>query len=163
MSAWFVGSYHVDALLSWGRQNGAIVPTTEMNEPQYDLSKARLDTMTLIGKGLLAENIRSLRSRYGDRHNEWMAGHEAEADAYVFTSLNEEFTPVTIIKACDCYDYQACETHDYRQTPAAAIIDAIRDHAIKAGGFEMFKETPDIPIPGWSDAPWGLKPMSKAA
>jgi hypothetical protein len=34
-----------------------------------------------------------------------------------------------IVKACDCYDYQACETNDYDQSEAAALVDRVREEA----------------------------------
>ena len=52
-------------------------------------------------------------------------------------------TPVEIIKLCDCYDYQSCETRDWETTEAFAICAALRAAAIDS-------------LPGYEDAPWGL-------
>jgi hypothetical protein len=50
---------------------------------------------------------------------------------------------VWIIKACDCYDYQACETDDYEQSIAHAIVSEIRAKAVHS-----FLE--------YEAAPWGI-------
>ncbi|MBO0715712.1 MAG: hypothetical protein J2P55_00045 [Rhizobiales bacterium] len=39
-----------------------------------------------------------------------------------------------VVKACDCFDYQACETTDYHATPAAAFVASVRNMAMEAGG-----------------------------
>lgn len=52
-------------------------------------------------------------------------------------------TAVEVLKACDCYDYQSCETDDYHETTAAKLVDRIRKSAIGK-------------LPGYEDAPWGI-------
>jgi len=39
-----------------------------------------------------------------------------------------------IVKCCDCYDYQACETADYKTTEAAKLVDKIREDSVFVGG-----------------------------
>lgn len=53
------------------------------------------------------------------------------------------FDPVQVIKACNCYDYQACEVDDYEATLAAHLVDAIRSEAIRH-------------LPGYEAAEWGV-------
>lgn len=48
-----------------------------------------------------------------------------------------------VLKACDCFDYQACEVADYRATPAAALVDEIRADWVSR-------------LPGWDAALWGI-------
>lgn len=84
---------------------------------------------------LIAENYRSVNHRYP---------HQAEPHKIQYKPMSTfSFTPVDILKACDCYDYQACETNDYRQTQAAKIIDRIRAMAISK-------------LPGYDKAPWRI-------
>jgi len=51
---------------------------------------------------------------------------------------------LTVLKACDGFDYQASETPDYETSLAAIVIRAIRKWAITR-------------LPGYSDAPgWSM-------
>jgi hypothetical protein len=87
---------------------------------------------------LYDENLRSLNARYKD----------SEPDApfaprsYVYNFGVQPLSAVEAIKACQCYDYQACETNDYEQTFARSLTKQIEDHAISR-------------LPGWDAAPWG--------
>jgi len=49
-------------------------------------------------------------------------------------------TPIAVLKGCECFDYQACETDDYRSSIACTIINAIRTRAI-------------LCLPDYDDAP----------
>jgi hypothetical protein len=53
-----------------------------------------------------------------------------------------------IHKACDCYDYQACENLDYDTTEASIIITLIREAAIRHGGTDKGKV--------YDFMPWGI-------
>lgn len=57
---------------------------------------------------------------------------EAE-EPYTFLNivLKRVYAPVEVIKACNCYNYQACETPDWKDTEAQAIVHALRERAIK--------------------------------
>lgn len=100
---------------------------------------------------LVYENLRSLRARYSDI-SEWEEcaqayGYErispyeliervyAEQDpahAKYYPALKDPLDVFLIraqvANACDCYDYQACETDDYRDTVAALIVQQVRDN-----------------------------------
>ena len=78
-----------------------------------------------FGRLLLEENLRSVRARYPDTAVEELAGpgpltFDAGPQG---VALHD---PLTILQACECFDYQACETRDYRSTWAAETIDRIR-------------------------------------
>lgn len=47
-----------------------------------------------------------------------------------------------IMRRLHCYDYQACETPDYPESWAAAVMRQIREAAI-------------LHLPGYDEAPWG--------
>jgi hypothetical protein len=132
MSAFIVSDYHIHALL-----NFAITRRENVHVYQHQILINRQTTtarLSEIGQILLNENYRSVNSRY--------TGNDT-APAYKFKRLIHSNTPVEILKACSCYDYQACETDDYNDTLAAHIIDAIRRAAINS-------------LPGYDAAPWGL-------
>jgi hypothetical protein len=80
---------------------------------------------------LLKENLRSLATRYPGRPflREW----KEEAMTYAFKPAKPgDMTQV--VKCCDSFDYQACETEDYNQTKAKAFVEKVRNHAIMFGG-----------------------------
>jgi hypothetical protein len=68
-----------------------------------------------------------------------------------FVPFDERPTPVSLLKGCDCFDYQACETGDYGSSIACAIIEAIRKRAI-------------LCLPEYDDAPgWDFTRKKHAA
>ena len=93
------------------------------------------DNLNEVGQKLVNENYRSVNCRY----DEDTKPHEFS----VVPLSMAELTPVQIIKLCDCYSYQSCETDDWKLTEAFAIYDALRGAAIAM-------------LPGYEDAPWGL-------
>lgn len=97
---------------------------------------------------LLQENLRSLAARYGEGTDQDCASDYAfeeisprdliarvysrrGASASLYPSVKKQITEERVIaqirKACECFEYQACETDDYKQTLAARLIDLIRD------------------------------------
>jgi hypothetical protein len=122
MSAFVVSDDHIDALLTFAAKDDS-------------------RTRDAIGTILLQENVRSVCHRYRDA---------------TITKVNYKFKPYSafaimpemkklawVLKLCDCFDYQACETADYDQSEAHGIIEDIRQQAINL-------------LPFYHDAPWGL-------
>jgi hypothetical protein len=130
MSAFVVPNDHIDALLTF-----AIAPYTYGNV-SYLVNGSRIEinrqNVSEIGRILLDENERSVCHRYNDKADDTAASYRFKA--WPFTPI-----AVSILKACDCFDYQACETDDYEQSVAHAIIDAIRKRAMRR-------------VPGYDDA-----------
>lgn len=113
-----------------------IVSDEEINAlaTAYYLTVDKRITEQEVAGILLAENFRSVNYRY--REDE-----EPPAIRFRVTGLN--ISPVQILKMCSHFDYQACETSDYRETRAAKIVDEIRYAAIER-------------LPGYGAASWGL-------
>ena len=131
MSAFVVSNKHITAILNSTspRYPGDSFYYYYQGEPRYVNGRKEE-----IGALLLAENIRSVNYYYN------------EQDTYEQFKLDlsvRPLTPVEIIKACDCYYYQACETPDWKDTEAYAIIDTIRERAINN-------------LPGYDEAPWEI-------
>lgn len=87
-----------------------------------------------IGQKLLDENYRSVNYRYDEQ--------EAPR-TYKPMPVLHQYKAVEILKLCNCYDYQACETPDYKTTEAHEIVDTLRGMAIRS-------------LPGYESAAWGL-------
>jgi hypothetical protein len=139
LSAYIVNHSHIDALLSYAIKHNVCYVVRETNA----LIEITARNASEIGRILLDENERSVRHRYADSDD--VPGTIGEEGAsYKFRNWPVLPEALIILKACDCFDYQACETDDYDTTLANRIITAIRKKAI-------------IYLPGWSDAPgWNL-------
>ena len=87
-----------------------------------------------IGQKLLEQNYRSVNSRYGK---------SIEAPVYKGI-LSRTRSPIEIIKACHCYNYQSCETDNWQYTEAYAISKAIEAAAVRR-------------IAGYEEANWEIK------
>ena len=147
MSAYIVDHDHIDALLSYGIQHEVryVVPDTGA------LVEINATSATEIGRILLDENERSVRHRYPGSDADDLPGTIGQdAAKYKFRRWPTSVDAMAILKACDGYDYQACETDDYGKSLANAIITAIRGYAIRR-------------LPGYSDSPgWHMHRPVKA-
>ena len=114
MSAFVVSHDHIDALAF---NSGAMTREGYFWKGEWH----KLTNWQEVGEILLAENVRSVNYRYSG---------QIEAEPYKFVYPSRRYTPVEIIRACDGYMYQACETPDWKQTQAYAIIHLIRERAI---------------------------------
>jgi hypothetical protein len=144
MSAFLVSHKHINTLLSWASRRHFGVHITLKDGSVLDFSnKTHLQQAAEI---LLTENILSIAARYPDTegHPERIPGPIAELGKEIrYRAYLDPVSPVTILKACDCYDYQACETDDYEYSSAHAIVDRIRHEAIHC-------------LPEYDKAPWGI-------
>jgi hypothetical protein len=147
VSAYIVDHDHIDALLSY-----AIAVQVRYVVPETD-SCVEVEThnATEIGRILLDENERSVRSRYPSCDVDELPGTTGQDSAsYKFRRWRMPGDALVILKACEGFDYQACETKDYEKSLAAVIIRAIRGFAIRR-------------LPGYSDAPgWHMHRPEKA-
>ena len=139
MSAYIVDHGHIDALLSFAIKHKVV----------YFAGNARVEVTdanaTEIGRILLDENERSVRYRYPDCEGDDLPGTIGEDSAsYTFRSWPRAMATLTVLKACDGFDYQACETENYKTSLAHTIVDTIRQYAI-------------VRLPGYDNAPgWSL-------
>lgn len=138
MSAYIVEPAHITTLVSfailhrvrvWHRGTSTEITTGNATE---------------IGAMLLDQNVRSVAARYEGRVEPEEKNAAAEYRFGGLVTAPRLTAAVTILKACACFDYQACETTDYRDTFAATVIEAIRKAAIQS-------------LPGYDAAPgWGI-------
>ena len=130
MSAYVVSDAHINALVAWA----------VAKQVSYYWNGRRRDIQgdeQRIASVLYAENVRSVNARY--RENETANGFR-----YVRKATDTKREPVAIIKACHCYSYQACETDDWQQSEAFAVVESINDMAQRN-------------LPGYDAAEWGIR------
>ena len=92
------------------------------------------DNAEEVGRILLAENVRSVTHRYGGRLDD---DEQNAAALYRFAYAGRPRSPVQLIKAVHCLDYQSCETEDWESSIAWRICQAILANATtKLPGYE---------------------------
>jgi hypothetical protein len=81
-----------------------------------------------VGAMLLAENRRSIDHRYDEE--EW-------EQPYLFKRLSGVPNPVSVLKALDGFEYQACEHPEWEKSEAFNFCQSLRKRAIsKLPGYE---------------------------
>ena len=123
MSAFVVPNIHIDAILSFARlaaRKLRRLPIDVIGPVSWDSP----EHLTHIGRVLQAENIRSVNYRYAS----------TDAGERPYTAFRVYPRPVSAmmaLKACDCLNYQSCETPDWQQTEACALLKLIRNEALQ--------------------------------
>jgi hypothetical protein len=131
MSAFMVPVEHIRAMLNAGlvtRYGPLSWQTRDLTgtDAWRELTPA---TATAVGAMLLAENRRSVDYRYSEDEIEEVYTH----------GPSRLRSPVVILKAIDCYEYQSCETTEWEQCEAHHFCQALRDLLIGQ-------------LPGYNDA-----------
>ncbi|UOF79200.1 hypothetical protein [Caudoviricetes sp.] len=145
MSAYVLSHAHINSLLNYCNHPRRTVylylHEGDVLKPDYH------EDMQRAAEILYAQNIASVNARYPDTitNPESTPGKTCEIGTpikYRFSCNN--YSAVQILKLCQCYDYQSCETgRDYPDTDAARIVDCIRTAAINA-------------LPGYEQADWSI-------
>ena len=99
----------------------------------HNISQNNLDK---VGQKLLDENYRSINHLYSHVR----IGVDTAPHQFILTSERQQ-SPVSLIKICNGYMYQACETDNWEQTEAYAIVNDLRERAIRN-------------LPGYEEAKW---------
>jgi len=132
MSAFIVSEKHINTLVGYG-SGGQNPVSVRLSDGDY-LNFNNSEHLARAAEILWRENHRSVNYRYDESN---------EPAPYAFKPGLYTRQPVDILKACDCYDYQACETPDYYETDAARIITALRKRATRN-------------LPGYDKAAWEI-------
>lgn len=102
------------------------------NNMRVDINRANASE---IGQKLLDENFRSVNYRYREKD---------KAERFEYRAVrSDDYSAVDVLKAINCLDYQSCETDDWDQSEAWAILDGVKDSMIRSlPGYEASR--------GWS-------------
>jgi len=121
MSAFEVCKAHIDAILTFAA----------FGLPRHLALKA--DKLDEVGQVLVDANVESVNYRYNEKD---------AADPYHFCRVRT-LSPVEMLKALDCLEYQCCEPNDWKDSIAKKYIDQLRGWTIQA-------------LPGYDAAPWAI-------
>jgi hypothetical protein len=127
MSAWLLDFEHMDAVAT------IISRTAQTNRSPREI----FDLLT-------AENVASIRARYGDDSE--TADQLAAAPSYVMTGGDLPPIPVNAaLLALDCYGYQSCEHDGWMDSEARMLCCRARHRLLEDGGAYQFNHG----LSGW--------------
>ena len=118
MSAYLCNDEHFDALATWATRRSPHGSTFRyrFNGEWHEPDAAKIATT------LHAQNVRSVNHRY----------EESESPAYRYRAVPIDCIDAKdVLMACAGLEYQSCETPDWEETEAYAILSAIRERAIQ--------------------------------
>ena len=134
MSAYMVSAEHVRAMLNAGLAQAGDDPLTwQVSDNPYTERTLNRATAEAVGAMLLAQNRRSVDYRYDADELEELYTH----------GFSSERSPVEILKAIACYEYQASEAPDWDESETRAFCQALRLAMIRR-------------LPGYDEADWGI-------
>ena len=119
MSAFVVGNQHITAMLSILEASFPVSPASYRYNGQAYYYRANKQE---LGQKLIDQNYRSVNYRYDE---------DTPVPEFQLALGGHLWTPVEIIKACHCYNYQSCETSDWEDTEAYAISKMIERQAVR--------------------------------
>lgn len=142
MSAYMVNREHIRYLIT-AAKNITNVFRWYYKDECNELLRDDRETATKTGQMLWDANMESIVARYPGTKPDNVPGMIGETYIYVHNrDYHGEIDPVQVIKACDCFDYQACEYDDWKKSNAKAFIDSLRSDAWHN-------------LPGYDAAEWG--------
>lgn len=131
MSAFIVNEYHLNRLI----QYASFRDVSMCVDGKFDRS-VKDNEQLLLGM-LVKANYESVNDRYAENTPAMPGKYTPDYEW--------SLTPIQVIKACNCFDYQSCEIDNYETTDAAKTIEAIRSMAVSH-------------LPGYEEAEWEIRP-----
>ncbi len=123
MSAFLVSDKHINTILSYANRHDVPLYTKQNN---YD--RQNIDDLQKLSQLLINENDKSVSERYNYTRQEPPIKFKFETTKF---SENSAEAHAQIIRLCNCYDYQSCETDDYYQSAAHEIVGCIKNTATR--------------------------------
>lgn len=130
MSAYIENRAHIDALVTLAKDGPADRAVSYPGDG-WHMSCGASNDPDIIGRMLIAENIRSVQYRYRGEAVETLPGpcDKSSLLDYRYTR-GRALTIIEGLAALDGYDYQTCECPDWRTTEAYAFVEQLRSRLI---------------------------------
>jgi hypothetical protein len=148
MSCFVVSAFHTNAIASWAHARGL--------ECAADPERLAAD--------LHAANCAAYDERYSNDSIRALLTAPVEAPAYPFRPVDpirQGLSPVAIVKACDCLEYQCADFGGWEGSKLEGELDSIRRAALEDIGWRWAPladpTTSTRFIPGYEEAEWELK------
>ena len=153
MSAYMVNRNHIRYLIeaaftscSWGCRTSAFC---WWHGESRTMSLGDHKRAVEVAQMLWDENHKSVCDRYPDSDD--LPGPIDQDFVYQrHRPSTRRIDPIAVLKACDCFQYQACEHEGWTDSEAKAFVDALRSAAWHA-------------LPGYEEAPWGAPELGTSA
>ena len=146
MSAYVVEAEHINVLL-WAAHKGFRKPLgnlTWIYDNPIRVHQLTDDNLDQVGQMLVDANTASVNYCYFNHPVQ-------EPYEYRYTRpLHTSWSVVEVLKALQCYEYQACEPKDWQHTEAYAFCRELQNMLIQA-------------LHGYDPAPWGITRISLPA
>lgn len=146
MSAWVVSDEHINVLLWAGMRSRPNIPLVWYFGNPTQRGSLDYDTADEVGQMLRNVNIDSVNHRYN--------GPEPGTGVYPEYRYRQplcmSWTPVEVLKAIECYEYQTCEIPGWHDSEAYAFCRELRFRMIAA-------------LPGYDTAPWVINRSTRPA
>ena len=129
--------YYIKA--EWAENTREIMNKYTVSKKNIDLMIHGLELATgektpeeknILGQILWDENFKSVNHRYSEK---------SISPKYEFTNPVRPYSLYEIYKTCRCYNYQSCETKEYDDSEAKAIIDKIYLYIENSLGMDLEK------------------------
>ena len=154
MSAFMVDKVHVDALITAGLRKRyptesplAWYSSAPHMPGQQDRHELTRQTRNEVGSMLWTENLRSVSYLYPKDEDGQRPGPvdltDEEIIAYAFSAIDRPLSPVAVLKALGCFEYQSCEHPGWETSEAKAFCEALRNWTV-------------LKLEGYDDAPWSV-------
>jgi hypothetical protein len=139
MSAWVVSHHHIDLIVSAAIDHAVSFKFLDIGV----LETATENNAQALGLLLWAENVRSVVYRYNLTGSKEEGDYLSALSAYRFRRYSN-IRASAAASALACYDYQACECPDCRETAAAFFVGQLQqavgerpgDYAKESWGFD---------------------------
>jgi len=136
MSAFIVDKEHILYLVEAASQYNTYFQTKSGNRMR------NLSSQVEVANLLWKENVLSVNSRYDEKSD------VSEITSKDFRVVRwNSFSPVQVIKAVKCYEYQSCEHDGWVDSKSKVFCEALKDDAINE-------------LEGYEKAEWGCPPIS---
>ena len=113
---------------------------------QHFLLEQSCSESASVANTLWQENVRSVQARYPNESANTLPGYSREVSTITPDEIEgkvpDQIDPPQLFKSLDCWEYQSCETDDFRESEAWAFVEALRD--------KIWHN-----LPGYDEAEWG--------
>jgi len=134
MSAFICSNAHITALATYATKHGLTKYSTQA-----------------VAKSLFAQNVASVNHRYDETNNVKFRMHKGASEY--------PFSPIQIIKAAQCLDYQSCELDDWQDSFECRLLGAITAHALDTIGAPI-TDCDVSKLAGYDNAQWEIRTLS---
>jgi hypothetical protein len=132
MSAFILPREHIHAMVAAGLKSDHGSSLRWFRKPlalggidyREDICRLTHETAAAVGQMLVDQNVKSIEARYQDCED--MIGDARDPYTFETAAVLWPMTPVAMLKAISCYEYQSCEDDGWHRSEAQQFCEALR-------------------------------------